>query len=77
MRCNCDAFYSDGPSTAGRTGEAAVIKQRIFEATLSVSDFHDWLELLPPHVQAEAVEWARALAAKHGDLTCPVSSDHG
>lgn len=47
--------------------EAAVIKQRVFQVTLSVSDFHDWLELLPPHAQAEAVERARALAAKHRD----------
>ncbi len=51
----------------GRTGEAAVIRQHIFETTLSVSDFHGWLELLPPNAQAEAAEQARALATKHGD----------
>ena len=44
-----------------------MIRQRIFEATLSVCDFHDWLELLPPNAQAEAIEQARALATKHGD----------
>ena len=51
----------------GRTGEAAVIRQRIFEETLAVSDFHAWLELLPPREQSGAVERARSLAAKPGD----------
>lgn len=30
-----------------RTDEAAAIRQRIFEATLAVSDLHAWLDLLP------------------------------
>jgi hypothetical protein len=60
-------LHADVLTAIGRTGEAAVIRQHIFEATLSVRDFHDWLELLPPNAQAEAVEQARALAAKHGD----------
>jgi hypothetical protein len=54
-------------TAVGRTGEAASIRQRIFEATLSVSDLHDWLELLPPRAQTEAVERARVLAAEHAD----------
>ena len=60
-------LHAEVLTAIGRSGEAAAIRQRIFEATLSVSDFHDWLELLPPKVHAEAVEQARALAAKHGD----------
>jgi hypothetical protein len=60
-------LHAEVLAALGRTGEAAVIKQRIFEATLSVSDFHDWLELLPPTAQAAAFEQARALATKHGD----------
>ena len=60
-------LHAEVLTAIGRTGEAAMIRQRIFEATLSVCDFHDWLELLPPNAQAEAVEQARALATKHGD----------
>ena len=51
----------------GRTGEAALIRQRIFEASLAVSDLHAWLDLLPPREQAEAMERARQLATAHAD----------
>jgi hypothetical protein len=60
-------LHAEVLTAIGRSGEAAVIRRRIFEGTLSVSDFHDWLELLPPTAQPEAVEQARALATKHGD----------
>ena len=49
----------------GRTGEAAVIRQRIFEASLAVSDLHAWLDLLAPREQAEVMEHARQLATTH------------
>lgn len=51
----------------GRSGEAAAIRQRIFEDTLAVSDLHDWLEMLPPREQPTAIEHARTLAIKHAD----------
>ncbi len=51
----------------GRTGEAADERQRIFEDSLAVWDLHAWLELLPAHEQAQAIERARALAAAHDD----------
>ena len=47
----------------GRTDEAAAIRQRIFEATLAVSDLHAWLDLLPPRQHADAMAQARSLAA--------------
>ena len=51
----------------GRTGEASVVRQRIFEASLAVRDLHAWLELLPPPEQAHAIERARRLAAANCD----------
>ena len=60
-------LHAEALTAMGRAGEAAAIRQCIFEATLAVSDFHDWLDLLPPSAQSDAVERARALAAKHGD----------
>lgn len=51
----------------GRTDEAAAIRQRIFEATLAVSDLHDWLDLLPPRQHADAMALARSLAAGRDD----------
>ena len=47
----------------GRTGEAAVDRRHIFEASLAVWDLHAWLDLLPPHEQAAAIGRARELAA--------------
>ena len=57
----------------GRTGEAAVERQQLFEASLAVWDLHAWLDLLPPHEQAPAIEHARELAAAHANPTvvCP------
>jgi hypothetical protein len=51
----------------GRTGEAAVVRKHIFEASLAVWDLHAWLDLLPPREQAPAIERARDLAAAHAD----------
>ena len=51
----------------GRTGEAAQERQQIFEASLAVWDLHAWLDLLPPHEQASAIERARGLATAHSD----------
>lgn len=51
----------------GRTGEASVVRQRIFEASLTVADLHAWLDLLPPPGQVHAIERARQLAAAHSD----------
>jgi hypothetical protein len=51
----------------GRTGEASVVRQRIFEESLAIWDLHAWVELLPLHEQPRAVERARELAAKHDD----------
>ncbi len=51
----------------GRTGEAALERQLIFEASLAVRDLHAWLDLLPPHEQAAAIERARQLAAAPAD----------
>ncbi|NWG73492.1 MAG: hypothetical protein HXY24_02610 [Rubrivivax sp.] len=51
----------------GRTDEAAVLRQQVFERTLSVGDLRDWLELLPPNRQAPAIEHARTLARACAD----------
>ena len=51
----------------GRSGEAAAIRQGIFEDTLAVSDLHAWLEILPLEEQGRAVERARTLASAHTD----------
>ena len=51
----------------GRTDEASVVRQHIFEASLAVSDLHGWLNLLPPLGQAHAVSRARQLAASHSN----------
>jgi hypothetical protein len=41
----------------------------MFEASLAVWDLHAWLELLPLHEHAPAIEHARGLAAAHEDPT--------
>ena len=51
----------------GRTGEASVVRQSIFEASLAVGDLHAWLDLLSLPEQAHAIERARQLAAAHTD----------
>lgn len=51
----------------GRTGEAAAVRRRIFEASLAVSDLHAWMDLLPPREQGEVIERARQLAKVHTD----------
>jgi hypothetical protein len=51
----------------GRTGEASVARQGIFEASLAVGDLHAWLDLLLLPEQAHAIERARQLAATHAD----------
>jgi hypothetical protein len=51
----------------GRTGEAAVERERLFEGSLAVSDFHAWLNLLPPLEQGPAIERARELAATNAN----------
>lgn len=53
----------------GRTQEAAVDRQNIFETSLSVSALHAWLDLLSPREQAPALERARELATSHADPT--------
>ena len=53
----------------GRTGDAATERQQIFEANLEVCDLHAWLDLLPPHEQALAIERARKLAMAHANPT--------
>ena len=45
----------------GRTDEASVVRQHIFEASLAVSDLHGWLDLLSPLEQAHAIVRARQL----------------
>lgn len=51
----------------GRTGDAASIRQHIFEGNLAVSDLHAWLELLPPTGQGTAIEHAATLSMTHAD----------
>lgn len=46
----------------GRRDEAVLLRQQAFERTLTVSDFRNWMELLPPLQQSAAVEHARAVA---------------
>lgn len=62
-------LHGQALAALGRTGEAASDRQQIFEASLAVCDLHFWLELLPPHEQAPAIERARELAAAHADPT--------
>ncbi len=51
----------------GRTGEAAAVRQSIFEDTLAVSDLHAWLEVLPLEEQGRATERASTLAMGRAD----------
>jgi hypothetical protein len=44
-----------------------VDRQQIFEESLAVWDLHAWLDLLPAHEQASAIERARELAAARKD----------
>lgn len=60
-------LHAQALAALGRTGEAAVERQQIFEASLAVWDLHAWLDLLPPHEQAPAIERARKLAAAHAN----------
>ena len=63
-------LHAQALAALGRTGEAALDRQQIFEVSLAVRDLHAWLELLPPHEQAPAIEHARGLApAAHADPT--------
>ena len=60
-------LHAEALVALGRTGEAAAERQQVFEASLAVWDLHAWLDLLPPHEQAPAIEHARKLAAAHAD----------
>ena len=60
---------SQALAALGRTVEAALDRRQLFEASLAVCDLHAWLELVPPHEQAPAIEHARGLAAAHADPT--------
>ena len=60
-------LHAQALTALGRGGEAAAIRQQLFEATLAVSDLHAWLELLAPKEQSAAIDHARALAAGHSD----------
>jgi hypothetical protein len=62
-------LHAQALAALGRTGEAALDRQRIFEASLAVWDLHAWLELLPPRDQAQAIERARKLASAHANPT--------
>lgn len=62
-------LHAQALAALGRTCEAAVERQQIFEASLAVCDLHAWLGLLPPHEQAPAIEHARELAAAHANPT--------
>ncbi len=62
-------LHAQALAALGRTGEAALDRQQIFEASLAVCDLHAWLGLLPPHEQAPAIEHARGLAASRADPT--------
>ena len=60
-------LHAQALAALGRTGEAAVDRQQIFEESLAVWDLHAWLDLLPPSEQDSAIERARELAAAHDD----------
>ena len=62
-------LHAQALAALGRTGEAAVERQQIFEANLAVWDLHAWLDLLAPHEQAPAIERARELASAHVNPT--------
>ncbi len=62
-------LHAQALAALGRTDEAAVVRRRIFEASLAVWDLHAWLDLLPPREQVPAIERARELAAAHADPT--------
>ena len=62
-------LHAQALAALGRTSEAAADRQQIFEASLAVWDLHAWLDLMPPHEQASAIEHARELAAAHADPT--------
>lgn len=60
-------YQAEVMARVGRTGDAAAIRQRIFEGSLAVSDLHAWLDLLAPAEQGGAIEHSATLAKGHGD----------
>jgi hypothetical protein len=62
-------LHAQALAALGRTGEAALDRQQIFDASLAVCDLHAWIDLLPPHEHARAIEHARVLAAAHANPT--------
>jgi hypothetical protein len=62
-------LHAQALTALGRVAEAALDRQQIFEANMTVSNLHAWLELLPPHERASAIELARGRAVAHADPT--------
>ena len=61
------SLESDALGRLGRYSESALIRQRLFERSISVFDLHRWLEHLPESSRHEALERARELALCHDD----------
>ena len=60
-------LLSDTLAGLGRKDESAVLRQGIFEKSLSVYDYQRWRELLPQTSHAMAYDHARKLALDHSD----------
>ncbi len=63
------SLLSDTLGRLGRRSESAVIRQNLFERSISVVDLHRWLEHLPEAARPEALERAHQLALDHDDPT--------
>ncbi len=61
------SLKSDALGRLGRFGESALVRQGLFERSISVRDLRRWLEHLPEASRQMAMERARELALNHDD----------
>ena len=61
------ALQAHALAKLGRVDESASIRKEMFEQSLSVFDWHQWLEQLPAPAHGEARAHARQLALGHDD----------
>ena len=69
METSRQRLESDALGRLGRFSDSALIRQHVFEKSLSVFDLHRWLEQLPEAFRHGALERARQLALDHDDPT--------
>jgi hypothetical protein len=60
------ALLAKAHAALGEGAQAAQLRRQIFERSLDVGHLHEWLDLLPPLEQVEAIKSARELAQQPG-----------